>query len=203
MKKLTSIITVILTIFFALNAFEAKADLVDDLIKKHKLDPKNNPKDQCELMFTIQKMIQPKELNAPSCKENICSILVNLYSFDEKEKLWYGFIQLGLIYYKDSFTPIGIAMEREFYNKNSLKDLSNWSSENYTKEKERIYLVDVHFHKRFKLLREQKFSDKFDDGSLNMVHTNSLPKNASYIKARVCYVDKFFIKPLNNNLKDK
>ena len=203
MKKLTSIITVILTIFFALNAFEAKADLVDDLIKKHKLDPKNNPKDQCELMFRLQKIIQPRGLVEPSCKQNICSISLDLYGFDEEEKRWSAFTQLGLIYYKDSLVPIGMAMEREVYSEMSVKDLSKLSSENYIKEKGIIYLTDVHYHKKFGLLRQQFPNNKFDNGSLNMAHTNSLPKNAPYIKARLCYVDKFFIKPINNNSDHK
>lgn len=193
----------LLTIFFLLFAFEVRADLVEDLIKKYKLDPKNNPKDQCELMFKIQKIIQPRELVGPSCKENVCSILVNLYDFEEEEGRWYGFIQLGLIYYKDSFLPIGIAMEQEFYSKKSVKDLSDLLSEKYIKENEIMYLIDVHSHKRFKFLRQQFPNNKFDDGSLNMAHTNSLSKNVSYIKARGCYVDKFFIKLLNNNSNHK
>lgn len=198
-KTQNFIIINLMIIFVLLFTFEAKADLVDELIKKHKLDPKNNPKDQCELMFKIQKIIQSKELNAPSCKENICSISLDLYSFDEKEERWSVFTQLGLIYYKDSFVPIGMAMEREVYSEVSVKNLSKFSSENYIREKGIIYLADVHHHKKFGLLRKQFPNNKFDNGSLNMAHTNSLPKNTPYIKARLCYVDKFFIKPINNN----
>jgi hypothetical protein len=198
-KTQNFIVINLMIIFVLLFTFEAKADLVDDLIKKHKLDPKNNPKDQCELMFRMQKIIQPRELNDPSCKENICSILVDLYGFDEKKKSWHGFTQIGLIYYKDSFVPIGIAMEQEFYSKMSIKDLSKFSSENYIKEKGTIYLTDVQYHKKFGLLRRQFPNNKFDDGSLNMAHTNFLPKNASYIKARLCHVDEFFIRLLNKH----
>ena len=36
----------LIIVFLFLFAFEAQADLVDDIIKEHKLDPRNNPKDQ-------------------------------------------------------------------------------------------------------------------------------------------------------------
>jgi hypothetical protein len=202
--KLSSRFIISLSALFLLFfAFEARADLVEDLTKKYKLDPKNNPKDQCELMFRIQKMIHLKELVGPNCKENICSISFDIYDFDEEKRLWYGFIQMGLIYYKDSLVPIGMAMEREFYSEMSVKDLSKFSSENYIKEKGMIYLTDVHYHKKFRLLRQQFPNNKFDNGSLNMVHTNSLPKNASYIKRRLCHVNEFFIKLIDNNSSHK
>ena len=73
MKKLISTITVIFTFLFVLIALEARADLVDDLIKKHKLDPKNSLQDHCELMVQLDYKISRNTKGDQRCFENFCN----------------------------------------------------------------------------------------------------------------------------------
>lgn len=89
-NKIKKYLSISLILAFILPAFTARADLVDDLIKEQKLDPKNNPKHQCQLMNELSKKTLVK--NGGVCKKNysfccdkqgnICEVFVATYGFD-------------------------------------------------------------------------------------------------------------------------
>ena len=215
MKKLISTITVIFTFLFVLIAFEARADLVDDLIKKHKLDPKNNPKDQCELMFMLELELDKPVFKGNHCKGDVCKTFTAMYHFNKKDGNWYGPGHSYLIYRKSSYKIIGRSLDPENYY-----ELSDQEFLKYVK-KETGYMIDITKHEKFseaeKQWNEQLSFDqelrkaktpmeqmnlrrkrnkpltisvggKFNDGELRLTDTENKIKNISYVKTRGCYI---------------
>lgn len=209
MKKLKSTITVILTFLFVLTAFEAKADLVDDLIKKHKLDPKNNPKDQCWLMNELGK--KTSLTNGGFCKNDhafccdkynkICEFSVITYGFDydtqkfgyatpayySKSYADYSTYIFSLIYHKQQKKILGVSVKKEN------GDDYLYDSEELLKDKNFVHRselwIDIRNHPEFK---KAKFQDKkvfflpnqeanFDDGQLRFASPEIIGKKGSVL----------------------
>ncbi len=199
-------LSVISTVF----AFEARADLVDDLIKKHKLDPKNNPKDQCELMNELGK--KTSLANGGFCASdhafccdkynNICEFSVITYEFDYDQQKFgyttpayysssyadYSTYIFSLIYHKQQKKVLGVSVKIEngddylYDSKELLRD------KNFV-QKSKLW-IDIRNHPEF---TKAKFQDKkifflpnqkvnFDDGQLRFVSPKITKKKRTVLK---------------------
>lgn len=185
-------------ILFSLFTFEAKADLVEDIILKWKIDPKNNYKDQCNLMYEIERQIyeNSEKNNRIFCVEKICKFSIKYYYLNEEK--WHGPSWITVIFRTDPYTILGTVIDPETYYQKSESD--------FKKEKERaIYFVDLYSHEDFdkvSFAEKEKCNDKgcvFNkyDNDLKLAMSKSLPmvrnNQFSYIKTRGCYIDKFKI----------
>lgn len=219
MKKFSSVIVIILTTLCILVSFEAKADLVEDLIKKHKLDPKNNPKDQCELMNELSK--KTSVANGGVCTNNhafccdkynnICEASVITYGFDyDEQKFGYAtptyystsyadhstYI-FSLIYHRQQKKVLGASVRIEngddyLYDSNELLKDKNFA------KKSKLW-IDIRNHPEF---RKAKLQNKgvfflssqeanFDDGQLRLTSPYSVGKKGDI------FFDKNFTKDLS------
>ncbi len=180
-------------LFFLFFAFEARADLVDDLIKKHKLDPKNNPKDQCELMNSLQREIFEKGNRVgdkrPTCiGKEVCELFVPSYHL-YKDGKWYSSDAEMIIYNPNSYQILGRAADIEIDSDNfyepSIKEFRN-----YIKKHHNFYMVDVRTHKEFNKLKSQyDTKTNFNDSRLRLASRTTKPnKDISYLKAYGCYI---------------
>lgn len=200
MKKLPSIIITIFTTLFVLIAFEARADLVDNLIKKHKLDPKNNPKDQCELMSDIEsKLIEHDVAKMNYCEYGICKYFLNIYEFDHKNKIWAGPSHSYLIYRQNPYEVLGRSLHVEIYS-----EMSNKAFKAYVKNYETGYFVDMRKHSEFNKILSQThplWVRDFNDGILRFAKSEKIKNhNITYFNSKGCYVaDHNITKNLLNN----
>ena len=212
-KTQNFIIINLMIIFVLLFTFEAKADLVDELIKKHKLDPKNNPKDQCWLMHqleleTIFKTIKDykssffgKSLGEISkCEASgVCSTSIEVYELDQKKGKWHLSDSYSMIYRDEDGEKIGISIT-------SNEDLENNMDITYDYNKltkkhkgfpNKIYLfgdLSKHFFfNKIKLQKEEFFVDFDNEKKLRFAVFDKLPKDISYIKTKGCYIKEFKI----------
>jgi len=208
-NKIKKYLSISLILAFILPAFTARADLVDDLIKEQKLDPKNNPKDQCDLMNELDNWVvayaTSKFGSDTLCEKNICSRSVSIYMYDSKAKIWKkDGINYVLIYKKEPYELIGLfgkeikGYDDEYYDYNSYKK----SRKNFLSN---VYLFDIRSNENFDkaiLQKKQLLIKNFDDGELRLVVANSSPnkKEISYFKVRGCYIEDFKINKKDKNL---
>ncbi len=185
-------VTILISTLLLLFTVEAKADLADDLIKKHKLDPKNNPKDQCILMTEISRIIRGpgdddfietkkygssesqifrkqtkgNEKRSSPCLQNICiagiEIIGDKRGIDKYDVPW-------MIYQKKPFKALGL-------------DIGNYTVYDYYDEQrktiESTYYLVGRSNKNKKTVFVQ--SDKI-----------SSEKNVSYIKTQGCHIEEY------------
>ena len=191
-SKTNSLIIIFLSLFtltFISFSFEAKADLVDEIAKEYKLDPKNNPKDQCDLMNSLQREISAKGRSA--CigeKIKICELFVPYDTYYKGEWKFSGAEMI--IYNPTSYQILGRAADIEIDSDNfyepSIKEFRK-----YTKEHHNFYMVDVRTHKEFSKLKNQyDTKTNFDDGKLRLASSRAAKPNkrTSYLKVDGCYI---------------
>lgn len=70
------------TLIFISFSFEAKADLVDEIVKKNNLDPKNSLQDHCMLMVQLDYEIGRNARGNKRCYKDICRSAVGYYNFN-------------------------------------------------------------------------------------------------------------------------
>ncbi len=185
---------------FALLSFEARADLVEDLIKKHHLDPKNNPKDQCELMYQIKDwVIAFGGINKGMslCEDGgICFRRLNIYNYNQNKKIWkeddYNHL---LIYEEKPYKIIGLFgyILQGFDEENHDFELYKKNHRGFPNKE--YFLADIRANKEFKKAkaRKENISSDFNDEELKLTRFDNQPTNTSYIKVRGCYVKDFKI----------
>ncbi len=161
-QKIAKISSFLLLIFLlSLSSFkDIKADLVDDLIKKHKLDPKNNPKDQCNLMSKLSKKTLVK--NGGVCKKNygfccdkhgdICEASVATYYFNYDTQD-FGFSTPA--YYSTSYSDYSTYIFSLIYHKKQGKILG--ASVKIENGDDYLYINDKSLTE---LLKDKNFTNK-------------------------------------------
>ena len=209
-NKIKKYLSISLILAFILPAFTARADLVDDLIKKHKLDPKNNPKHQCDLMNELDDWVvayATSKLGSDTlCEKNICSRSVSIYMYDSKAEIWKkDDHNYALIYKIEPHELIGLfgkkiqGYDDEYYDYSSYKK----SRKEFLKQ---IYLLtDIRSNKNFDKAisqRRQLLIENFNDGDLRLSISNISPvgEGDSYFKVRGCYIEDFKINKKDKNL---
>jgi len=227
-NKIKKYLSISLILAFILPAFTARADLVDDLIKEYKLDPKNNPKDQCDLMNELYKKTEfsfkNKNISGVYCDKNkeICMLTtppINFYS-DYKA---YSPRPIMLFYNNKTKNILGALFfnaESEDYYDPDLLD------EYFYKEVrgDGEILIDVEDNEQFmkhrkKYIDNSKWLKGVLEDYINLTESGYYSENygtkfypqkiikdkTSFLRIRGCYIDEFRIakakKFLNLNYK--
>ncbi len=206
-QKIAKISFFLLLIFLlSLSSFkDIKADLVDDLIKKHKLDPKNNPKDQCWLMDMLQREISKNgtrngtEISKngikigekiPVCiKKEVCQLFVPFYHFDKNPKLEGITGEEIIIYRPSSNIIIGRAADIEVDSDN-FYDPSIIEFKEYVKKHHNFYAQDFKKDQRFKKFDiEYNQKSNFNYKMLIVTSSKTRPRQGiAYFKIDGCYI---------------
>ena len=223
-NKIKKYLSISLILAFILPAFTARADLVDDLIKKHKLDPKNNPKDQCDLMNELYKKTEFSFKNSRVyCDKNkeICSLTTSIkYFYSDYEVT--NSTERMLIYNNKTKNILGVLFfnaESDYYDPNLL-------GEYFYKEVrgEGEILIDVEDNEQF-MKHRKKYIDNHKwlkgdvEDFITLTESGYYSENygtkfypqkiikdkTSFLRIRGCYIDEFRIakakKFLNLNYK--
>ena len=196
-NKIKKYLSISLILAFILPAFTARADLVDDLIKEQKLDPKNNPKDQCQLMNALQREISENGIKigkkTPVCiKNEVCQLFVPYYHFDKNPKLE-GLEGAGeeiIIYRPSSNQIIGKANNIEVDSDN-FYDPSIAEFKEYIKKYYNFYAQDFRKDKRFKRFDAEKYNQSKFNYKFELIVTHSKTKphqGIAYFKVDGCYI---------------
>ncbi|MES2677873.1 MAG: hypothetical protein V4612_06165 [Pseudomonadota bacterium] len=220
-RKLLGVFAVLFLII-SFHAQNAKADLVEDLVREYKLDPKNNAKDQCDLMNELSK--KTSIVNGGRCKNNhafccdkygnICEASVITYGFDYDEQ---KFSYATPAYYSTSYADHSTYIFSLIYNKQQKKVLgasvriqngddylydSNelLKDKNFTK-KSKLW-IDIRNHPEFKkaklqnkevfFLQNQEVN--FDDGQLRFASPYSIGNKGDVLFDRNLAKDLSYIK---------
>ena len=195
-NKIKKYLSISLILAFILPAFTARADLVDDLIKEQKLDPKNNPKHQCQLMNALQREISENGIKIgkkiPVCiKKEVCQLFVPFYHFDKNPKLEGLEGREEIIIYRPSSNQIiGLAADIEVDSDN-FYDPSIAEFKEHIKKYHNFYAQDFRKDQRFKRFdirydQKSNFNYKFE---LIVAESKIKPhQGIAYFKADGCYI---------------
>jgi len=202
-NKIKKYLSISLILAFILPAFTARADLVDDLIKEYKLDPKNNPKHQCDLMY----MLLDESIAVGSENTKIYYEPLAVLDYNKQNQRWYYEWEENahtIIYKKNPYKILGLAIGDVVYGYNY--DSYRKSHKGFPKNT--YILSDIRFHRQFSKAESQYAENQYKDlqidfkkGSyLAKYDNNLLLKNASYFKVRGCYIEDFKINKKDKNL---
>ncbi len=201
----------------------AKADLVDDLIKKHKLDPKNNPKDQCDLMYMLYNKtkfaFRNKDIGDVYCDKSkeICRLQFGHVYFLKNFEVALPTYQT-LIYNDKTKNVLGVPYfnsesdEGVYYPDQVGKDFYEWikssgtifidmeDNEHFIKYRKEYINNNKHLQDSiFLRLTEQKnygYQEDYNHGGSKQYlypPQKIIKDKTSFLRIRGCYIDEFRI----------
>lgn len=172
------VITTSISQTYTVEKIKPKHDLIEEIKTKYNLDPVNNPKHQCDLMYELTNY-----LIAFSCKDyNVCYNSISLYHHDKSKKnIFMDTYNQVILYQKYPYKILGIygyrtlGFDEEYYSYNDYRK----SRDNF--EKQSYIYSNVNANKSSNVVKLL----------VNNSHIHHL--NTSYLRIRGCYVEDYYI----------